>query len=405
LLLRTTVEAALFAASTINQLIGQKLKALYKILATALVAMVAGCGGGGGSDSNTDSSPVAQVPTNPTTPTAPTAPATITNPLTGAAAQGTPTTTLYGEAYDGASVTAYNVQPDGSSGAAIGGPVTASSGVFTMTFDKAPTGWVRLVATGGTKPRMFDNAIQPGGTMQLVTPFITSSQNNLKITPVTDIAANVMAAKAKQGAALADAFTAGMRAVLGLDSANLVMLSDTTVYLNVLKGSVVSDKMYYSTQSTNSVELIYGLDMLGVALDLPTKDVARVVGDAAQADYALSGVDGSNNAINAGAWVNGTFDPAAPQTLKALMTTKLTDAVNGPSPVPRLNEYINRYLIMDNLMYKACLTGNTLLFTDRYPFYALTPQGTISAADCAAATARRDALQARVETNQSSKMK
>lgn len=382
------------------------MKALYKILATALVAMVAGCGGGGGSDSNSGGSPVAQVPTNPTTPTTPTAPATVTNPLTGSAAPGTPTTTLYGSAYENASVTAYNVQPDGSQGAVIGGPVKASpTGVFTMTFATAPTSWVRLVATGGTKTREFDNTVQPGGTMQLVTPFITSSQNDLKITPVTDIAANVLTAKAKQGATLADAFTSGMRAVLGLDSANLVMLSDTTVYLNVLKGSVVSDKTYFPAQSTNSIELLYGLDLLGVALDMPTKDVMRVVGDAAQADYPASGVDGSNNVINAGAWANGTFDPAAAQPLKALMTAKLADSVNGPAVVPRLNEYVNRYIIMDNLLYKACLSGSTQVFTTRYPFYALTPQGTIPTADCTAATARRDALQARVETNQSSKMK
>jgi hypothetical protein len=336
---------------------------------------------------------------------APTAPATVTNPLTGTAAPGAATTTLYGYAYDGASVTAYNVQSDGSSGAAIAGPVKTSSGVFTLTFATAPTGWVRLVATGGTKTRTFDNTIQPGGTMQLVTPFITTTQNNLRITPLTDIAANVMEANAKKGSALADAFTTGMRAVLELDSANLVMSSDTTVYLNVLKGAIQSDKAYYSAQSPESAELLNGLDALGVALDMPTKDVMRVVGASAQGAYQLSGVDGSNNVINAGAWVGGTFDPAAPQTLKALMTAKLADSVNGPATVPRLNEYIDRYIIMDNKLNNACINGDTQAFATRYPFYVLTSQGTIPAADCAAAEARINALRARVATNQSSTMK
>lgn len=380
------------------------MKALYKILAASLVVLVTGCGGGGG-DSNSGSSPVAQVPTNPTTPTAPTAPATVTNPLTGSAAPGAPTTTLYGSAYDDASVTAYNVQPDGSSGAVIGGPVKASSGVFTMTFDKAPTGWVRLVATGGAKRSTMDDTLQPGGTMQLVTPFITTSHNNLKISPLTDIAAGVMEANAKKGATLADAFTSGMRAMLELDSANLVMSSDTTVHLNVLKGAIQSDKTYYSAQSLQSVELLSGLEALGVALDMPTKDVMRVVGASAQGAYQASGVDGSNNVINAGAWVNGVFDPAAPQSLKALMTAKLTDSVNGPAPVPRLNDYINRYIILDNQMYKACISGNVQAFASRYPFYVLTSQGTISAADCAAAEARFNALHARMTSNQRWMMK
>ena len=381
------------------------MKTLCKILATSLVVLMAGCGGGGGSDTNSSTPPVAQVPTNPTTPTTPTAPATVTNPLTNSAAPGTATTTLYGYAYDGASVTAYNVQPDGSSGAALAGPIKVSSGVFTLTFANAPTGWVRLVATGGTKTREFDNTVQPGGTMQLVTPFITTSQNNLRITPLTDIAANVMEAHAKKGATLADAFTTGMRTMLELDSANLVMLSDTTVYLNALKGAIQGDKTYYDSQSPDSAELLNGLDALGVALDMPTKDVTRVVGASAQGGYQLSGVDGSNNIINAGAWVGGSFDPAAPQTLKALMTAKLSDSVNGPAVVPRLNEYVNRYIIMDNKLNNACLNGAVQTFASRYPFYVLTPQGTIPPEACAAASARLNALRARVATNQSSTMK
>lgn len=380
------------------------MKTLYKILATSLVVLMAGCGGGG-SDTSSGTPPVAQVPTNPTTPTTPTAPNTVTNPLTNTVAPGVATTTLYGSAYDGASVTAYNVQPDGSSGAALAGPVKASSGLFTLTFATAPTGWVRLVATGGTKTREFDNTVQPGGTMQLVTPFITTTQNNLRITPLTDIAANVMQVHSKKGATLADAFTAGMRTMLELDSANLVMLSDSTVHLNALKGAIQSDKTYFPAQSPDSAELLNGLDALGVALDMPTKDVVRVVGASAQGGYQLSGVDGSNNVINAGAWVGATFDPAAPQTLKALMTAKLSDSVIGPTDVPRLNEYVSRYIIMNNKLNNACLNGAVQVFTNRYPYYVLATPGTIPPEACAEASARLNALRARVATNQSSTMK
>jgi len=377
------------------------LKTLCKILATSLVVLMAGCGGGGGA-SDSVGSPVAQVPN---TPASPAMPATVTNPLTGTAAPGSATTMLYGSAYDGASVTAYSVQPDGSSGAALAGPVKATSGLFTLTFATAPTGWVRVVATGGTKLREFDNTVQPGGTMQLVTPFITTTQNNLRITPLTDIAANAMEAHAKKGATLVDAFTVGMRTMLELDSANLLMLSDTTVYLNALKGAIQGDKTYYPAQSPDSAELLNGLDALGVALDMPTKDVMRVVGASAQAGYPLTGVDGSNNVINAGAWAGTTFDPAAPQTLKALMTAKLSDSEIGPVAVPRLNEYVSRYIIMNNKLNNACLNGAVQVFATRYPFYVLTPQGTIPPEACAEASARLNALRARVATNQGSTMK
>lgn len=385
------------------------MKALNKILAVTLVSLMAGCGGGGSTGSS--SNPVATVPSNPVT--TPTTPTTVTNPLTGSAAPGNPTKTLYGIAYAGASVTAYNVQPDGSSGSVLAGPVTATVENFTMTFATEPTGWVRLVATGGTKTRAVDNTVQPGGTMQLVTPFITTMQNNLKITPLTDIAAGAMAANAKKGASLVDAFSAGMRSMLELDTANILMISmaDTTVYLNVLKGSIKSDKSYYDAQSPQSAELLMGLDNLGVMLDLPTKDVTRIVGLSAQSGYLLSGVDGTGKDINAGAWVGTTFDPAAPQTLKALMNAKVldsekvTDTATGTKVAPRVVDFVSKYMVMDVMLDSACHGGGVLAFTSRYPFYALNSQGGIQQADCTASAARMADLRARIGTNKSSGMK
>lgn len=380
------------------------MKKLNPFLAVAMVALIAGCGGGSGGSTTGNATPPA--PTPPVT-----VPTTVTNPLTGTAAPGNPTTTLYGTAYAGASVTAYSVQPDGSTGSAIAGPVTSTVDGFTLTFTSAPTGWVRLVATGGTKTRAFDNTVQPGGTMQLVTPFITTAQNNLRITPLTDIAANAMSSNAKKGVTLANAFNAGMRTMLELDSANIFMLADTTVYLNALKGAIKSDTMYYDAQSLQSAELLNGLEYMGVALDLPTKDVVRVVGASAQSNYLLSGVDGSGNAINVGAWVGTTFDPNAAQILKALMNAKVSDSMKvtdtstGTKVAPRVNDYVSKYMVMDAIMNNACTSGATLAFTSRYPFYALNSQGGVQTADCAASAARLADLRARVSTNKSSGMK
>lgn len=382
------------------------MKKLSALLTIVTIVMVCGCGGGSGG-STTGNAPQT-IPTPPVT-----APTTVTNPLTGTAAPGNPTTTLYGIAYAGASVTAYNVQSDGSSGSVIAGPVTSTVDGFTLTFTSAPTGWVRLVATGGTKTRTVDNTVQPGGTMQLVTPFITTSQNNLKITPLTDIAANVMAANAKKGASLADAFSAGMHSMLELDIANILMISmsDTTVYLNALKGAIKSDKTYYDAQSPQSAELLMGLDNLGVLLDMPTKDVTRIVGQSAQSGYLLSGIDGTGKDINAGAWVGTTFDPAAPQTLKALMndkvldSEKVTNTASGTKVAPRVVDFVSKYMVMDVMLDNACHGGGVLAFTSRYPFYALNSQGGIQQADCIASAARMADLRARVDTNKSSGMK
>jgi hypothetical protein len=377
------------------------MKALNALLTVATMAIVAGCGGGSGSTSSAQPTPTPPV----TTPT------TVTNPLTGTAAPGSPTKTLYGSAYAGASVTAYSVLADGTSGPALAGPVTSTIDGFTLNFTDAPTGWVRLVATGGTKIRAADNTVQPGGTMQLVTPFVTTSQNNFKISPLTDIAANAMASRVTNGATLADAFSTGMRSLLDLDFANAFMMQDTTVYLNVLKGSIKSDTMYYSGQSLQSRELLDGLDYLGVMLDLPTKDVVRVVGASAQSDYLLTGVDGSDSAINAGAWVGSTFDPAAPQALKALMNAKVpdgqkvTDAATGTKVAPRVSDYMSKYMVMDFIIDTACRSNASLYMTSRYPYYALHSQGGMQAADCTAAAARIAELKARIDTNKSSTMK
>ncbi|CUI04225.1 hypothetical protein BN2497_3227 [Janthinobacterium sp. CG23_2] len=379
-----------------------------KVFAIASMVVMVGCGGGGGRTDGGGS----PTPAPPTTTATPPVVNTVTNPLTGATAPGIATTSVRGAAYAGAVVTAYGVQPDGSAGATLGAPATADiNGYFTITTAAAPMGMVRLAAIGGKVTRAADNTVQPGGTLTLVTPFVTSEYNDFKISPLTDIAANAMAYQASKGATLAQAFSGGMQNLLALDSANTLLMQDKAVYLNVLKGSVKSETMYYGAQSLQSKELLDGLEYLGVMLDLPSAAVAKVVGASAQGGYAAGGVDGAGNAINAGAWVIGAFVPTAPMTLKALMDAKTPDAqkvfdgATGTKVAPRLAEVVSRFLISDFLMDAACRSGSSPFYTTRYPFYQVDAQGKMFAADCAAAAQRLLVLKAHLDTNNSSTMR
>lgn len=383
------------------------MKTLQKISVTAAMLIISGCGGGS-SDSNAGPSTPPATVTPPVTAT----PTTITNILTGTAAPGVATQTIRGTAYVGASVTAYSVQADGSSGAALGAAATADvNGLFVITATAAPLGPVRLVAVGGTVARAADNTIQPGGSLELITPFVTTEYNNFKISPLTDIAANAMTSSARSGATLANAFVEGMQRLLELDVANVVFLQDKSVYLNVLKGAVKSDTTYYGAQSLQGQELLNGLEYLGVMLDLPAQAVVKAVGAAAQGSYALANVDGTGMPISVGTWANGTFNPSATMTLKALRDAKTPEAQNvagtvaGTKVAPRLNEYVSRYLVMDFVMDTACRSNASLYFTSRYPFYQVDAQGKMFAADCSAVAQRIAELKARVATNNSTGMK
>ncbi|WP_157750921.1 hypothetical protein [Janthinobacterium svalbardensis] len=376
-----------------------------KILAVAAMVVVAGCGGGGSSSNGN-----AATPTTPSTTPPATAGTMVTNPLTGAVAPGVATTAIFGTASVGAVVTAYGVQSDGSAGAVLGAPATADiNGDFKIGATQAPLGMVRLVAVGGKTTRAADNTVQPSGTLELVAPFVTTEYNNFKISPLTDIAANAMTYQARKGATLANAFSTGMQNLLALDSANLLMMQDKTVYLNVLKGSVKSDTLYFGGQSLQSRELLDGLEYLGVMLDLPASAVAKAVGASAQGGYAAGGVDGAGSAINVGAWSNGVFVTSAAMTLKTLMDTKTPETQKvidaGAKVAPRLGEYVSRYMIADFVMDTACRSNASVYYTSRYPFYQVDSQGKMAAADCSAAAQRIADLKARIATNSSSAMK
>lgn len=373
------------------------------IFALLAAAILTACGGGGGGTGSSTPPPVVVAP--------PPVAATVTNPLTGAAAPGNPTTSVLGTAVAGATVTAYSVNPDGSSGAALGAAVTANSGGdFTLPLAAAPTSWVRLVARGGKIQRETDNSFHPVESMELVTPFITTSFNGLKISPVTDVTSRIMAYKAKTGSMLVDAFKFGMARTLQLDVANLTLQDDTSVYLNVLKGSIISDKGYTSFQSPTMFELLMGIERFGIMYDLPQNQVWRVIAAAGENSYPLATVDGTGAAINVGAWVNGSFDTTVSVSLKTLMNAKTLDEIkvtdnSGARVAPKVSDMVSRYLIQDAMLDNACQFGVRSVFTDHYPFFPLDATGKIPAATCTEVARRMADFQARMAANNSRNLK
>ena len=372
------------------------LKKSTHICALLAAAFLTGCGGGG-SDSGSSTPP-------PVVVTPPPVVATILNPLTGAAAPGSPTKSIQGVAIANAVVTAYAVNPDGSSGAALGPSATADlGGGYALSLTAAPTGWVRIVSKGGIYERKSDATKHAVDTLELVTPFVTTSYNVMVITPVSDIAARIMAFKAKTGSTLVDAFKFGIARTLQLDVANLLIPDEPSVYLNVLKGSIQGDK-YNAASSPTMGELLRGIEYFGIMYDIPQPQVWRVLAAAGENSYPLATVDGTGSAINVGAWVNGKFDTNVVVSLKTLMNAKTLDEIkmtdnSGARVAPKVSDMVSRYLIQDALVYHVCnYTGLTIYFTDRYPFFPLE-NGKLSAATCTDVNRRTADFLARVQAS------
>lgn len=378
------------------------------VCALVAAAFLSACGGsdGGGSDRGSNTPPPVVV--------APPA-ATIINPLTGAAAPGTLTSSISGLSIPGAVVTAYLVQPDGSSGAVLGtanaATVIGGGGEFVLTLSTAPTSWIRLVARGGKYDRKADNSYHPVESLELVTPFVTTAYNHLVISPVTDVASRIMTYKAKTGATLVDAFKFGMVRTLQLDVANLMLQDDASVYLNVLKGRITTDKGYSQFQSLDIRELTLGIERFGVMYDLPQSQVWRAIAAAGENSYLLATVDGAGGNINVGAWVNGSFDAAAPMSLKALMNAKTLEEIKvtdntGARVAPRVSEMVSRYIIQDAYVDHSCTTGVTGIVRDRYPFYPFdATTGRVPASACADVARRMTYFFQLMEANNSRHMK
>jgi hypothetical protein len=120
----------------------------------------------------------------------------VTNPAPSAGSATTNFTvtaiTASGKVYKGASsgstVTAYEVNANGSNGNAIGSATTDAGGNFSVQLSGLPPGAVRLVATGGTYPSEFDATTVTGtSSVSALLDSVTASVSGLSLTPASEM--------------------------------------------------------------------------------------------------------------------------------------------------------------------------------------------------------------------------
>ena len=137
-------------------------------------------------------------------------PVVVTNPTPNAGGS-TPTNfvvtgpVLAGSVYKGASagstVTAYEVNADGSSGTAIGSSTTDSNGNFSVALTALPPGALRLTASGGSYSSEFDASTVTGTSpISALIDTVTGSMSGIEITPASEFvnsyAAGLLSSKA-----------------------------------------------------------------------------------------------------------------------------------------------------------------------------------------------------------------
>ncbi|MFI4939320.1 MAG: hypothetical protein ACHP7O_03070 [Burkholderiales bacterium] len=358
------------------------MKISHSIMSVCISLTLAACGGGGSSGTTTSS-----------TSGTPTTAVTALNPYTNQVAPGALTNTIAGIVWNsrtvGAIVSAYQVMPNGTNGALIGtSGATGADGSFTMTISTQSTGYVRLVSTGGTYTSEADGTTQAGGSLELVTPYVTTAFNSFVITPVTHIASHVFTFKAGQGATLATSYTTGISTALQLAGEDTPLRGTTDLGVNILKTMPASsDDLLNAYQ-----DLLTAIEWFGVQYDLPSTTSVRVISSNAEVDYPIpSLVDGSNNQINVGTWVNGTFNDGA----SGLTLTKMMSSLSVASEI--------QYPLLSNFYeYAACQNASAIpAYLARFP-----SQTTIFTADpdhCAELGNSIAALKAQILTNNRTK--
>lgn len=402
---------------------------MNKTLIAVLVSIaLTGCGGGGGGSNEsapvgatpaptvpaTPGAPTAPVePTPPTTPVAPTPPVASNpvDPTTGVPATGAPTTMVSGMVVSdvtvGAVVTAYAVNTDGSNGALLGtASATGADGKFVMQFATAPAGMVRFVASGGTFKSEADNSTQANTVTELVAPFVTTDLNFFVITPATHIVSHLVSYKAKAGAPLTAAYTAGVSEILSLTGSNVLLKGDSRVAVNMLKTVPGSDGDALGTYR----DLLTALEWYGVRYDLPSSVVVKVLAANAESSFPIAGIDGKGKPINVGKWVNGKFDEAAVFTFDEVTALRNTDGSLAYAPNGQIiHEYAKSYIGTDLIQYfyRAAACTNEAAkpaLLVRYPGDAgLFADATLKAGVCDANIRQLAELKARIATNQRSK--
>ena len=358
------------------------LKISHSIMSVCMSLALVACGGGGSSGTTTTSTSVM-----------PTTAVTALDPYTNQVAPGALTNTITGTVWNsrtvGATVSAYQVMPNGTNGALIGtSGTTGADGSFTITLSTQPTGYVRLVSTGGTYTSEADGTTQAGGSLELVTPYVTTAFNTFVITPVTHIASHVFTFKAGQGATLATSYTTGISTALQLAGEDTPLRGTTDLGVNILKTVPASSNDLLNAYQ----DLLTAIEWFGVAYDLPSTTSVRVISSNAEADYPIpSLVDGSSNQINVGTWINGTFTNGA----SGLTLTQMMNSLSVASEI--------QYPLLSNFYeYAACQNVSAKpAYLARFP-----SQTTIFAADptrCADLGNDIATLKAKILTNNRTK--
>lgn len=307
----------------------------------------------------------------------------------------------------GATVTAYDVQADGSNGALLGtSSATGADGKFVMQFVNAPVGMVRFVATGGSFRSEADATTQANTVTELVAPYVTSDLNSFVITPATHIASRVLSYKAKAGSTLVSAYAGGISTVLSLTGQNVILSGDARVGVNMLKTLPGSAGDTLGTYQ----DLLTAIEWYGVRYDLPSSAVVRVLASYAENSFPLAGVDGKGAAINVGKWVNGKFDETVSFTFDEVTALRNNDgtlayAPNGIILHEDAKGYIGTSLIQ--YFYRAAACTNDAAkpaLLQRYPTdAALFADASLKTGVCDANIKFLADLKARIATNQRTK--
>jgi hypothetical protein len=362
---------------------------LASLIASVALAACGGGGGGGGSGTSTGSTGTGTGSTSTNK--------VPTNPYTNQQAPGASTTTVTGEVYNsgatvGATVAAYLVNADGSNGTAIGTATTGADGTFSMTLSQAPyatASYVRFVATGGTYTSTSDKTTQTNGSLELLTPYVTTAFENFVITPLSNVASQRATQVASTGGTLANAYTSGAGMVLSLiGMTNPILPQDTGTpgvdYLALVPGSS-GDTLNAYADALNAIEAY------GVQHDLPSSVVDQVLSQSQLTGNASTTLP-NGTAINIGQWQSGTFNASATYTLATLEST------NGN--VPPYAE-MHQFMLWE-YGHADCASGNYTPYFTRFPLAAGEPNIFTSGGACTTYDTFVSNIDAKVATNQRS---
>lgn len=364
------------------------------LVAASMMAFLAACGGGGGGGNSSTSGSGTSSGTDTSTGNGSTGTGSTTvnatDPYTQQPATGTATQQVTGTVTSGltpgATVTAYALNTDGTNGNALGSAVTDANGAFSMTLTQAPSGMVRFVATGGTFASEADSSTQKNTTLELVTPYVTSTLSNFVITPLTYYASQRISYLVSTGQTLLTAYATASSAALQLVTGNEAIASSNRThggvdYLAIQPGSSQDTLNAYSDALT-------AIEYYGVKFDLPSHTVVRIL-----VTTALPGMNGVNDkngqAVNVGQWSNGIFDESLPLTVATM-----TGGFSVQDGIAGITQQMNAV--------QACTSGDHSTYYQKFPL-ASGQSDYLDTATCATYSNNMAAIKAKITTNNRTK--